>query len=72
MIQLTLLQQIKLNKTNKDFFLFDVDDQNKVINYIFTNDLFRYKNKFTKFRVISTIKKTEYTTLKQYKDEQNI
>lgn len=64
MIQLTLLQQIKLNNTNKDFFLFDIDDQNKVINYIFTNDLFRYKNKFTKFRVVSTINKTEYTTLK--------
>ena len=64
MVQLTLLQQIKLNNTNKDFFLFDIDDQDKVINYIFTNDLFRYKNKFTKFRVVSTIKKTEYTTLK--------
>ena len=64
MVQLTLLQQIKLNNTNKDFFLFDIDDQDKVINYIFTNDLFRYKNKFTKFRVISTINKTEYTALK--------
>ena len=64
MVQLTLLQQIKLNNTNKDFFLFDIDNQNKVINYIFTDDLFRYKNKFTKFRVISTINKTEYTALK--------
>lgn len=64
MIKLTLLQQIKLNNTNKDFFLFDIDNQNKVINYIFTNDLFRYKNKFTKFRVVSTINKTEYITLK--------
>lgn len=64
MVQLTLLQQIKLNNTNKDFFLFDIDNQNKVINYIFTNDLFRYKNKFTKFRVVSTINKIEYTILK--------
>ena len=64
MVQLTLLQQIKLNNTNKDFFLFDIDNQNKVINYIFTDDLFRYKNKFTKFRVVSTINKIEYTILK--------
>ena len=64
MVQLTLLQQIKLNNTNKDFFLFDIDNQNKVINYIFTNDLFRYKNKFSKFRVVSTINKIEYTALK--------
>lgn len=64
MVQLTLLQQIKLNSTNKDFFLFDTDKQNKVVNYIFTNDFFRYKNKFKKFRVISTINKTEYIILK--------
>jgi len=52
-ISLTLL--LKLSKTKKCFFLFNVE--NKTIKeYILTNDLTRYRLKYQNFKLIEIIK----------------
>ena len=55
-IKINLLQAIKINKSNKDFILFDYDSNNKLTNFVLTNDLQRFKKQFKTFRVISCIK----------------
>ena len=55
-IKINLLQALKINKSNKDFILFDYDSNNKLINFVLTNDLQRFKKQFKTFRVISCIK----------------
>lgn len=53
-IKLTLL----LLTTNKEFICYNLDSKgNNIDNYILTNDLYRYKSKFTNFKVLSCIKK---------------
>ena len=53
-IKLTLL----LLTTNKEFICYNLDSKgNNIDNYILTNDLYRYKTKFTNFKVLSCIKK---------------
>jgi hypothetical protein len=55
-IKINLLQALKINKSNKDFILFDYDKNNKLTNFVLTNDLQRFKKQFKTFRVISCIK----------------
>ena len=55
-IKINLLQAIKINKSNKDFILFDYDNNNKLTNFVLTNDLQRFRKQFKTFRVISCIK----------------
>jgi len=55
-IKINLLQAIKINKSNKDFILFDYDSNNKLTNFVLTNDLQRFRKQFKTFRVISCIK----------------
>ena len=62
-IKINLLQAIKINKSNKDFILFDYDSNNKLTNFVLTNDLQRFKKQFKTFRVISCIK-TNINTIK--------
>lgn len=48
---------INISRSNKDFFLFDLnDDQTKITSYKLTSDLQRYKKGFQYFRVVSTLK----------------
>jgi hypothetical protein len=55
---------INIYRSNKDFILFDLnDDKNKITCYKLTNDLQRYKKNFEHFRVVSTLK-NEITKLK--------
>lgn len=55
---------INIYRSNKDFILFDLnDDKTKIVCYKLTNDLQRYKKSFTYFRVVSTLK-NEITKLK--------
>jgi len=56
-IKINLLQATIINKTNKDFILFNYDNNNKLTSYKLTNDYARYKNDYKTFRVISCIKK---------------
>lgn len=55
-IKINLLQALKINKSNKDFILFDYDSNNKLTNFVLTNDLQRFRKQFKTFRVISCIK----------------
>ena len=53
-IKLTLL----LLTTNKEFICYNLDSKGTNIDrYILTNDLYRYKSKYTNFKVLSCIKK---------------
>ena len=52
-ISLTLL--LKLSKTKKCFFLFNVEN-NTIKEYILTNDLTRYRLKYQNFKLIEIIK----------------
>ena len=52
-ISLTLL--LKLSKTKKVFILFNVEN-NKIKDYIFTNDLTRYRLKYQTFKLVEIIK----------------
>ena len=56
MYKLTLNQCIKLHTTNKDFMLFDTDNNNKVTHIKFSNDLRRYRNYYQHFKLINIIK----------------
>ena len=52
-ISLSLL--LKLSKTKKCFFLFNVEN-NTVKEYIFTNDLTRWRLKYQNFKLVEIIK----------------
>lgn len=52
-INLTLL--LKLSKTKKVFFLFNVEN-NTIKEYILTNDLTRYRLKYQAFKLVEIIK----------------
>ncbi len=58
MIQVKTTILSKIVKSKKDFLFFNVDDNNKLIDFRLTND-YRYKltNEYTNVRVISTIQK---------------
>jgi len=48
----------KLQTTNKGFICYNLtDDRTQIDSYILTNDLYRYKNRYTNFKAISCIKK---------------
>jgi hypothetical protein len=50
------LNRYNIIKSNKDFLLFDIDINSNLKYFKCTNDLQRYKNKYTYFRVLSCIK----------------
>tara|TARA_R110000744_G_scaffold79887_1_gene156828 strand:+ start:497 stop:688 length:192 start_codon:yes stop_codon:yes gene_type:complete len=53
----------KIVNSKKYFFFYDLDKNNKVTNYILTND-FKRKKEFQAFRVISTVQKeNEFITI---------
>jgi hypothetical protein len=53
----------KIINSKKDFLFYDIDENNKVTNYILTND-FKRKKEFDSFRVISTVQKeNEFITI---------
>jgi hypothetical protein len=55
-LKIKLQDQIRIINSNKDFILFDYDNNNKLTAYQLSNNL-DYKNKFKTFRVLSCIKK---------------
>ena len=54
-LKIKLQDQIRIINSNKDFILFDYEN-NKLTGYQLSNNL-DYKNKFKTFRVLSCIKK---------------
>jgi len=50
--------KLKLVSTNKDFICYSLNkDKTQIDSYKLTNDLFRYRNKYTNFKALSCIKK---------------
>jgi len=55
---LTTAQKLIILRSNKDFICYNVNKNNKVIDYVITNDLKRYYNKdFKHFKCITDIQK---------------
>ncbi len=54
-ISLTLL--IKLSKTKKTFICFNVEN-NKITEFVLTNDLIRFRNRYNTFKLVEIIKPT--------------
>ncbi len=55
-VSLSFSKQIQINRSNKDFILFDLDNNNKITAYKLTNDLTRYRNNFQHFRILNILK----------------
>ena len=54
-----------INRSKKDFFFYDLDDNNNVTNWILSNNYREGRKAFQKFRVVETIKlQTETITIK--------
>jgi hypothetical protein len=63
MIKIKTVTANKIVNSKKDFLFYDMDENNKLVNYILTND-FKRKNEFTQFRIVSTIQRElEFTTI---------
>ena len=57
-IKINLSLALALYKTNKDFFFFNLSEDNnqKILDYTFSNDMGRNRKLYSNFRVISCIK----------------
>ena len=60
-VSFRLLANIHLTK--KDFILYDIDIFGNITAYKFSNDLARYRNKFTNFKLVDIIKQEIQITL---------
>ena len=62
-IKCNILTAYKISKSKKTFFCYTLDkENNKVKEYILTNDLTRYRNKFDNFKLVEVIK-TDINTI---------
>ena len=52
-ISLTLL--LKLSKTKKTFICFNIEN-NKITEFVLTNDLIRFRNRYNTFKLVEIIK----------------
>ena len=55
-IKINIIQLIKINNSNKDFVLYDLDNNNKITTLKFTDDLSRYRNKYQHFKLTDLLK----------------
>jgi len=55
-LNINFANQVQINRTNKDFILFDINTDNKITAFKLTNDLTRYRNRFQHFRLVEIIK----------------
>lgn len=55
-IKISLFQLLAINKTNKDFVYFDLDNNNNLTAFKFSNEPLRYRNNFEHFRVTNIFK----------------
>ena len=56
LVNFSFINQVQINRTNKDFILFDINKDNKITAFKLTNDLTRYRNNFQHFRLVDIIK----------------
>jgi len=55
-IKISLFQLLAINKTNKDFIYFDLDNNNNLTAFKFSNEPLRYRNNFQHYRVLNIFK----------------
>jgi hypothetical protein len=58
-IRISISTAYKISNSNKDFFLYKLSqDETKIVDYLLTNDLSRFRIHFNnKFRLVEDIKK---------------
>ena len=56
LVTFSFVNQVQINRTNKDFILFDINKDNKITAFKLTNDLTRYRNNFQHFRLVEVIR----------------
>ena len=58
-IKISISTAYRVSNSNKDFFLYKLSkDETKVVDYLLTNDLSRFRDHFNnKFRLVEDIKK---------------
>jgi|SaaInlV_120m_DNA_3_1039746.scaffolds.fasta_scaffold10057_7 hypothetical protein len=58
-IKISISTAYKISNSNKDFFLYKLSkDETKIVDYLLTNDLSRFRDHFNnKFRLVEDIKK---------------
>lgn len=55
-IKISIIQLIRINNSNKDFVLYDLDNNNKITTIKFTDDLARYRNKYQHFKLTDLLR----------------
>lgn len=56
-IKVNLIDAWRINKSNKDFIVFRLDNTSKIVSYTLTSDLHRhYKPGLNNFRLVDVIK----------------
>ena len=53
--KINLVLLLKLSKTKKTFICFNVENQ-KITEFVLTNDLIRFRNKYNTFKLVEIIK----------------
>ena len=58
-VKISITTIIKIYNSQKDFILFRLnDEENRIIDFVLTNDLTRYRSKYNnKFKLVTDIKK---------------
>jgi len=58
-VKISITRLIKIYNSNKDFILYRLnEDENRIVDFVLTNDLSRYRNQYNnKFKLVTDIKK---------------
>lgn len=58
-IKISITTLLKIYNSNKDFILYRLnEDENRIIDFVLTNDLSRYRNQYNNnFKLVTDIKK---------------
>lgn len=71
MVKISISTAYKISNSDKDFILFRLnDEENRIIDFVLTNDLSRYRNKYNNnFKLVTDIKKQikNFKIILQYK-----
>jgi hypothetical protein len=57
MYTINIFDATRIHNSRKDFILFNVGQDNKIISYRLTNDLGQFRKHFDTFRLVEVIKK---------------
>ena len=57
MYTINIFDATRIHNSRKDFIVFNVGQDNKIISYRLTNDLTKFRKHFDTFRLVEVIKK---------------